>query len=88
LRIKRLQLGIVEIDLGRRVVVIIQKLASLYPVKWVNPLEGELDLGVHELHLLEAAGKGHISAIGDQATLLINLSLQLVIVSLQQRLIR
>jgi hypothetical protein len=65
MRIKSLQLGVIKVDLGRVVVVIVQKLTSLYPVKWMNPLESELDPEVQEFYLVQATGEGHVGAIGD-----------------------
>jgi hypothetical protein len=43
MRVKSLQLGIVEVDLGSWVVVIVHQLTALHPMKRMNPFEGKLD---------------------------------------------
>ena len=87
MRVKCFRLGVVKVELGWGVVIIIQKLTPLYPVKWMNPLESELDPGVQELYLFQATGEGHVGAIGDQTTMLLSLGLQLVISSFQVHLV-
>ena len=88
MRVKCLQLGVVEIDLGRWVVARVKQLTALHPIQRMNPLEGKLDPGVYQLHLLKAAGKSHVGANRDHTTLLLDLSLQFVIGDLQSRLVR
>jgi hypothetical protein len=56
-------------------------------MKWMNPLEIELDPGVQELHLFKAARKDHVPAIRNYAALILDFGLQLVILNLQSLLV-
>jgi hypothetical protein len=87
IRIKGLQLWIIEVDLDRRVIVIVHQLTTFHSVEWIDPHEIKRHPGIEKLHLLKATGKGHVPASGDHATLLPDLSLQLVRGDLQSRLI-
>ena len=87
MRVESFQLGVVKVDLSWGVVIIIQELIPLHPMKWMNPLEIELYPRVQELHFLKAARKGHVPAIRNYATLISDFSLQLIILELQRFLV-